>query len=96
VLRQAARVRDLNGRIKSENVGREMPRLTRTDIEQRLLAGNIELVVNDLELASFVCVTSIETLTHNAVLHYSKMLSDDAMEVFIDEGARLVTGYLKG
>ena len=54
-----------------------------------------ELCVEDLELASFVCVTSIEALTHNAVLHHSKMLSDEAMERLIDEGARLVTGYLK-
>lgn len=50
----------------------------------------------DLELASFVCVTSIEALTHNAVLHYSKTLSDEAMEALVDEGARLVVGYLKG
>jgi AcrR family transcriptional regulator len=54
-----------------------------------------ELRVTDLELASFVCVTSIEALTHNAVLHYPKMLSDETMEAFIDEGARLVIGYLK-
>jgi AcrR family transcriptional regulator len=55
-----------------------------------------EIRIDDLELASFVCVTAIEALTHNAVLHYSKMLSDEAMEALIDEGARLVTGYLKG
>ena len=55
-----------------------------------------EIRVDDLELASFVCVTSIEALTHNAVLHYPGMLSDEAMELLIDEGARLVTGYLKG
>jgi AcrR family transcriptional regulator len=55
-----------------------------------------ELLVEDLELASFVCVTSIEALTHNAVLHYSKMLSDEAMEALTDEGARLVIRYLKG
>jgi len=54
-----------------------------------------ELCVEDLELASFVCVTSIEALTHNAVLHYSKMLSDETMDALIDEGARLVIGYLK-
>ena len=40
-------------------------------------------------------MTSIEALTHNAVLHHSKMLSDEAMEALIDEGARLVIGYLK-
>ena len=55
-----------------------------------------ELHVHDLDLASFVCVTTIEALTHNAVLHHAKMLSGEAMEALIDEGARLVTGYLKG
>jgi AcrR family transcriptional regulator len=55
-----------------------------------------ELGVDDLELASFVCVTTIEALTHNAVLYFSKMLSDEAMETLIDESARLVTGYLRG
>jgi hypothetical protein len=29
------------------------------------------------------------------VLHYSKMVSDDRMEALVDEGARLITGYLK-
>jgi AcrR family transcriptional regulator len=55
-----------------------------------------ELRVDDLELASFICVTAIEGLTHNAVLHHSSMLADERMEALIDEGARLVTGYLKG
>jgi AcrR family transcriptional regulator len=55
-----------------------------------------ELAVDDLELASFICVTSIEALTHNAVLHHAKTLSGDAMESLIDEGTRLVVGYLKG
>jgi AcrR family transcriptional regulator len=55
-----------------------------------------ELGVDDLELASFICVTSIEALTHNAVLHHAKTLSGDAMESLIDEGTRLVVGYLKG
>jgi AcrR family transcriptional regulator len=55
-----------------------------------------ELRLDDLELASFVCVTAIEALTHNAVLHNSNMLSDERMEALIDEGARLVIGYLKG
>ena len=55
-----------------------------------------ELAVDDLELASFVCVTTIEALTHNAVLYHSKVLIVDRMEALIDEGARLVTGYLKG
>ena len=55
-----------------------------------------EIRVDDLELASFVCVTSIEALTHNAVLHHAKTLLGDATESLIDAGARLVVGYLKG
>jgi AcrR family transcriptional regulator len=55
-----------------------------------------ELRVDDLDLASFICVTSIEALTHNAVLHHSRTLSDDAMEALVDEAARLVVGYLTG
>jgi AcrR family transcriptional regulator len=54
-----------------------------------------ELRIDDLALASYVCVTAIEALTHTAVLHYSKMLSDDMMEALVEEAARLVTGYLK-
>jgi AcrR family transcriptional regulator len=55
-----------------------------------------ELSVDNLELASFVCVTSIEAVTHNAVLHHPKMLSDETRDALIDEAARLVVGYLTG
>ena len=61
-----------------------------------LVSHRDELRVADVELAAFVCVTSIEALTHNAVLHHSKVLTDDRMGALIDEGARLVAGYLKG
>ncbi len=55
-----------------------------------------ELGIDDLELASFVCVTSIEALAHNAVLHHSEVFPDQKMETLIDQCARLVIGYLKG
>lgn len=61
-----------------------------------LEAHRDKLSVDDLELASFVCVTSIEALTHNAVLHHPKTLSDDAVEALVEAGTRLVVGYLKG
>jgi AcrR family transcriptional regulator len=77
---------------KLETFNRENYTLFRTYLESH----RDELRVDDLELASFICVTSIEALTHNAVLHYSRMLSDEKMETLIDEGARLVTSYLKG
>ena len=77
---------------KLETFSRENFSLFRAYLED----ARSELGVDDLELASFVCVTTIEALTHNAVLHYARMLTDDQMEALIDEGARLVTGYLKG
>jgi hypothetical protein len=40
-------------------------------------------------------VTSIEAVTHNAVLHH-KMVSDEATGALIDETTRLVLGYLTG
>src|SRR6185312_9163489 len=54
-----------------------------------------EIRVADLELAAFVCVTSIEALTHTAVLHY-ETVSEDAMEALVDQATRLVVGYLTG
>jgi len=49
----------------------------------------------DPELAAFVCVTSIEALTHTAVLHHSARLSDAAFEALIDEATRLIVRYLR-
>jgi AcrR family transcriptional regulator len=74
-----------------ETFNRENYALFRTYLERH----RDELRVDDLELASFVCVTSIEALTHNAVLHRSKMLPNEAMETLIDEAVRLVVGYLE-
>jgi AcrR family transcriptional regulator len=53
-----------------------------------------ELRVVDLDLAAFVCVTSIEALTHTAVLHHAD-LSEDAMRELVDEATLLVVRYLK-
>jgi AcrR family transcriptional regulator len=77
---------------KLETFNRDNYTLFRTYLESH----RDELRVGDLELASFVCVTSIEALTHNAVLHHPKMISDERLEALIDETTRLVTGYLKG
>jgi AcrR family transcriptional regulator len=54
-----------------------------------------EIRAVDLGLAAFVCVTSIEALTHTAVLH-RKIVSEDAMESLVEEATRLVAGYLMG
>jgi len=49
----------------------------------------------DLGLAAFVCVTSIEALTHTAVLH-RKVVAGEAAEALVEEATRLVVGYLTG
>jgi AcrR family transcriptional regulator len=49
----------------------------------------------DLDLAAFVCVTSIEALTHTAVLHRAESFPDEAFEALIDEATRLIVGYLR-
>jgi AcrR family transcriptional regulator len=49
----------------------------------------------DLGLAAFVCVTSIEALTHTAVVHHSTTFSDEAFAALVDEAALLVVRYLQ-
>lgn len=72
-------------------VGREVYGLFRSYLERH----RDELRAVDLELAAFVCVTTIEALTHTAVLHRPDALSDDAAEALIDEATRLLVGYLR-
>lgn len=49
----------------------------------------------DLELATFVCVTTIEALTHTAVIHPCANLSDAPFGALVDEATRLITRYLQ-
>ncbi len=48
----------------------------------------------DLDLAAFICVSSVEAVTHGAVLHCPELIADDKVPAFIDEVARLVSRYL--
>ena len=47
-----------------------------------------------MELAAFVCVTTLEALTHAAVIYRPDVLSDEKANTFIDEVTRLVLRYL--
>jgi len=60
-----------------------------------LEARGDELRVADTALAAFVCVTSIEALTHNAVLHHSASFTDETFEALADEATRMVVRYLR-
>jgi AcrR family transcriptional regulator len=72
-----------------ESVDDEAIALVRAYLE----AHKEEIDVVDLDLAAFVAVTSVEALTHAAVLRRPALL-DDAR--FRDEVALLVVRYLKG
>lgn len=52
-----------------------------------------DIRVRDLDLASFVCVTAIEALAHNAVLHQN-IASDSAVDALVRDTERLIAGYL--
>jgi AcrR family transcriptional regulator len=80
------------GRLQNvEAFNREAYALVRAYLEDH----SDELRVVDLRLAAFVCVTSIEALTHTAVLRHPEMLSDEAVGTLVDEATRLIVGYLQ-
>ena len=64
-------------------------------IRAYLEAHRDELRVADLDVASFVCVATVEALTHSAVVNRPDVLADKS-GVFTEEVTRLVVGYLRG
>jgi AcrR family transcriptional regulator len=80
------------GRLDSvEAFNREAHAMFKGYLESR----RAEIRAVDLELAAFLCVTSIEALTHMAVLHRPDMVAGDARAKIIDEATRLVVRYLR-
>lgn len=64
-------------------------------VQAYLDAHRDEIQVADVELAAFVCVTTVEALTHAAVIYRPDVLSDEKANTFIDEVTRLVLRYLR-
>lgn len=54
-----------------------------------------EVRTPDVELAAFVCVTSIEAITHGAVLYRPELLKNAAVDRLVDETTKLVVAYLQ-
>jgi AcrR family transcriptional regulator len=54
-----------------------------------------EIDVADLDLAAFILVTTVEALTHSAVLHRPDVLADGKASAFADEVTGLVLRYLR-
>jgi AcrR family transcriptional regulator len=49
----------------------------------------------DLDMAAFIGVTSIEALTHNAVIHHPDLLTSQTAGNLAGEASRLIIGYLR-
>ncbi len=61
-----------------------------------LEAHRSEIDVVDLDLAAFILVTTVEALTHAAVLHRPDVLADEKKAgEFVDEVTRLMLRYLR-
>jgi AcrR family transcriptional regulator len=72
-----------------ERVDEEATALVRAYLESR----RDEIRVADLDMAAFIAVSSVEAMTHVAVLRRPELLSDPR---FVDEVAALVVRYLEG
>ncbi|HSX56521.1 MAG TPA: TetR/AcrR family transcriptional regulator [Sphingomonas sp.] len=71
-----------------EAINREVFALVRAYLAER----RDEIEVTDLDTATFICVTTVETLTHEAVLRHPDTIDPAAL---VDEVTRLVVGYLR-
>ena len=49
----------------------------------------------DLDLATFICVTSAEALTHGAAVHAPEMLAAERVDAFTEEVSRLLIRYVQ-
>lgn len=80
------------GQLKDvEAFNREVHDLVRTYLESR----RKEMRKIDLDVATFVCVSSIEAVAHNTVLNGPEMLSEKMVRTLVDETTRMVVGYLR-
>ena len=80
------------GRLQNvEAINQDVHALTRGYLD----AHRDEIDVADLDLAAFICVTTVEALTHTAVLHRPDMLADGKAEQFVDDVTDVVVRYLQ-
>jgi len=64
-------------------------------VRSYLEAHRDEIDIADLDIAAFICVTTVEALTHGAVLRRPDILADEKAGKFVDEVTRLVLRYLR-
>ncbi len=80
------------GRLENiEAVERNARAVFRSYLESR----RSEIDVADLDLAAFILATTVEALTHSAVLHRPDVLADEKAGAFVNEVTGLVLRYLR-
>lgn len=79
------------GKLDVEAFNREVHTLVRAYFNNH----RKELRKIDLDVATFICVSTIEAIAHNTVLNQAEMLSDKMVRTLVDETTRMVVGYLR-
>jgi AcrR family transcriptional regulator len=79
------------GKLDVEAFNREIHTLVRAYLESR----RKEMRKIDLDVATFICVSTIEAVAHNTVLNQAEMLSDKMVRTLVDETTRMVVGFLR-
>lgn len=74
-----------------EAFNREIHTLVRAYLESR----RKEMRKLDLDVATFICVSAIESVAHNTVLNDAGTLSEKMVRTLVDEMTRMVVGYLR-
>ena len=49
----------------------------------------------DLDVATFICVSTIEAVAHNMVLNQAEVLPEKMVRTLVDETTRMVVEYLR-
>lgn len=79
------------GRLDVEAFNREVHTLARAYFDSH----RKEMRKIDLDVATFICVSTIEAIAHNIVLNQAEMLSDKMVRTLVDETTRMVVGFLR-
>lgn len=79
------------GKLDVEASNREVHTLVRAYFDSH----RKEMRKIDLDVATFICVSTIEAIAHNTVLNQAEMLSDKMVRMLVDETTRMVVGFLR-
>ncbi|MDA9436352.1 TetR/AcrR family transcriptional regulator [Bradyrhizobium sp. CCBAU 51627] len=79
------------GKLDTEAFIREVHTLVRAYFENH----RKEMRKIELDIATFICVSTIEAIAHNTVLNQAEVLREKTVRTLVDETTRMVVGFLK-